>query len=175
MGHKPQFTKVLIQSAITALIKKRDPLRLDTVFNKIKAPKYAQLTHLPGVSLELRKGYVFESGGLRSPNSRYGFLAAVIDKVDVGDVLQRLMQRKIARDGNCLFRAIAHQLFGDENLHTIVRTSIVLFLRLNSDIFKQSISCGWEAYLEKMSKPSEWGGKATLLLCLLYSLLYCLS
>ncbi|KAL7859084.1 hypothetical protein SRHO_G00142310, partial [Serrasalmus rhombeus] len=42
-----------------------------------------------------------------------------------------LYRRKIAKDGSCLFRAVAEQVLRCQGLHTKVRAECVKFLRKN--------------------------------------------
>ncbi|KAK7206531.1 hypothetical protein BZA70DRAFT_106530 [Myxozyma melibiosi] len=46
---------------------------------------------------------------------------------------QGLYASQITGDGNCLFRALADQLYGDPDLHFTVRRDVVEFLRANKD------------------------------------------
>jgi hypothetical protein len=39
----------------------------------------------------------------------------------------RLSAFDVKRDGNCQFRAISHQLYGDENYHQIVRGAAISY------------------------------------------------
>lgn len=69
---------------------------------------------------------------------------------------------RIATDGNCLFRAISDQIYGQEtlNTHLILRYKAVEFMRENRDDFECFIedSQTFEEYLDKMSKDGTWGG-----------------
>ena len=65
----------------------------------------------------------------------------------------------VAGDGNCLFRAISHQFFGDASRHEEIRLSAVAFIEANQAIFGNSVDCGWSAYLKKMQQLKEWGGE----------------
>lgn len=46
-----------------------------------------------------------------------------------------LVLRDTEGDGNCLFRSLADQLYGDEARHLLVRQSIVAFLLAQPDEF----------------------------------------
>ena len=39
-------------------------------------------------------------------------------------------------DGNCLFRALSHQLTGLEELHLVLRQLLVSFIASNSEMFR---------------------------------------
>ena len=42
---------------------------------------------------------------------------------------------KIEKDGNCLFRALAHQLFGNDEKHLDIRRALCTFIRGNEKKF----------------------------------------
>ena len=46
---------------------------------------------------------------------------------------------QIIADGNCLFRAISHQLHGHENNHNLIRKNTCDFIQYNKDYFKDFI------------------------------------
>ena len=70
--------------------------------------------------------------------------------------------RNAQSDGNCLFRAIADQLCGDENRQNEFRKDIVDYMRLHSEEFAPFYVGDYEAYLRKMSKNGIWGGNFEL-------------
>ena len=45
-------------------------------------------------------------------------------------------------DGNCLFRAIARQLYGDSKYHRIVRIKCMDYINLKAEVFKEKIDKG---------------------------------
>lgn len=74
-----------------------------------------------------------------------------------------LTAREIAGDGACQFRAVADQLFGDQELHPEVRTRAVLQLR--SQVAKYegfAVGESFEEYLERMAEPWTWGDNLSL-------------
>lgn len=76
---------------------------------------------------------------------------------------------KIKEDGNCLFRAIAHQLFNDSEKYAEVRGRLVEYLRNNAakyesyfvDKAEQRISC--DEYCNNMAMNEKWGGHLEIL------------
>mmetsp|Transcript_1964 Transcript_1964/g.3471 ORF Transcript_1964/g.3471 Transcript_1964/m.3471 type:complete len:316 (-) Transcript_1964:656-1603(-) len=61
-------------------------------------------------------------------------------------------------DGNCLFRAVAHQVYGDVERHDIVRSDCCDYLEKNRPRFEPLLeSGGFEAYVENKRKPQVWG------------------
>ena len=54
----------------------------------------------------------------------------------------------VGSDGNCLFRAIAHQAYGDEEQHRLVRIKCMEYILKEADYFKSFIEGGAvEAYV----------------------------
>jgi OTU domain-containing protein 5 len=67
-----------------------------------------------------------------------------------------------SRDGNCLFRCVAHQLFGDSELHMSVRALCVGYMKSNQDLFEVFISSNFDQYLEEMKKSTTWGDEVEI-------------
>ena len=72
-------------------------------------------------------------------------------------------------DGNCLFRAVAHQIWGDPELHAMVRTMVCDFMLANGGEFAEVLGAlvpgpnGFARYVAQMRRPcyqgnGEWGG-----------------
>ena len=81
--------------------------------------------------------------------------------------------RDVEGDGACQFRALAVQLWGDEEAHGEVRAQAVAHLRQQPPLFyePQVFSSevddfvdvhSVEQYLDEMSKPGTWGDEVTL-------------
>lgn len=71
----------------------------------------------------------------------------------------------IAGDGNCLFRAISDQLFGDQELHADVRRRLVDFIERERELFAPFLELEGEsvaAYCVRMRRDGEWGGNPEL-------------
>ena len=79
-------------------------------------------------------------------------------------------------DGNCLFRALSDQLFGDYgNSHDQLRADICDYMQENEEDFKwflvldddegeeEEDAKDFEAYIEKMRDDGEWGGQHEIL------------
>ncbi|CAD6448570.1 a0f93c4e-8b56-4bcd-8d4a-7867cbbd8793-CDS [Sclerotinia trifoliorum] len=102
-----------------------------------------------------------------------------------------LVIHKTLSDGNCLFRALSDQLYGDFERHLEVRRNVVGYMRAHPDDFKLFIPAGsikknprrrvaaaghidnnaaadaelercFQNRLEKMSRPCEWGDHVEL-------------
>ena len=82
-----------------------------------------------------------------------------------------LFQRKgyrftpIKRDGNCLFRAVAHQIYGDPNLHTTVRKWCAKFMKEEKHFYEGFILdiTDFGKYIEQLGKDGTWGGNFELM------------
>ena len=69
--------------------------------------------------------------------------------------------KEIKGDGNCLFRAISDQLFGNEDHHMDLRQKAVEFIKNNQDEARHYIeeNKSFEDHVESMSKDGTWGGE----------------
>ncbi|KAJ9082174.1 hypothetical protein DSO57_1006910 [Entomophthora muscae] len=71
----------------------------------------------------------------------------------------------ILGDGNCLFRALSHQLAGHENLHLQIREEICNYMEEHSAHFAPFSSCNEEDFklvVDDMRTPGIFGGNAEL-------------
>eukprot|EP01033_Poteriospumella_lacustris_P005692 gene5692-4075_t len=67
---------------------------------------------------------------------------------------------RVAGDGNCLFRAVAHQIYGDESLHSVVRAKCMEYMEAEVDFFAQFVVGGQETfalYLDAKRRDGCWG------------------
>jgi len=74
----------------------------------------------------------------------------------------------IDADGNCLFRAASHILYGDQRHHSLIRRAVVRFManhtkqcRVTKEVLKQFGGC-LELYLATLAKDKEWGDDSCL-------------
>uniref|UniRef100_A0A8C4HFK3 ubiquitinyl hydrolase 1 n=1 Tax=Dicentrarchus labrax TaxID=13489 RepID=A0A8C4HFK3_DICLA len=73
-----------------------------------------------------------------------------------------LHRKKIAKDGSCLFRAVAEQVLHCQSLHTKVRARCVEFLKQNREIYEAFIEGDFEDYLYKLQDPQQWVGEVEI-------------
>lgn len=83
-----------------------------------------------------------------------------------------LCLQRVAPDGNCLFRALADNMWGDAERHIELRAACVreMLVRshhysaflLEEDLFDLDVD-GWSGYVEKMALSGTWGGNSELL------------
>eukprot|EP00475_Leptophrys_vorax_P027492 TRINITY_DN3919_c0_g1_i1.p1 TRINITY_DN3919_c0_g1~~TRINITY_DN3919_c0_g1_i1.p1 ORF type:complete len:584 (-),score=150.86 TRINITY_DN3919_c0_g1_i1:1537-3288(-) len=79
------------------------------------------------------------------------------------DVLKRFLNSEIVvqeGDGNCLFRSVAHQVYGDPAYHKMVRQFCVDYIQEESDFFSNYIVGGdvdFKSYVADMRRDGAWG------------------
>ncbi|KAI3376055.1 hypothetical protein L3Q82_016584 [Scortum barcoo] len=91
-----------------------------------------------------------------------------------------LLRKKIAKDGSCLFRAVAEQtrincvnvsrikdnikdkVLHCQSLHTEVRSRCVDFLKQNRESYEAFIEGDFEDYLYKLQDPQQWVGEVEI-------------
>lgn len=71
-------------------------------------------------------------------------------------------RKKIAKDGSCLFRAVAEQILHCQGLHTQVRAACVNYLRQNRSTYELFIEGNFEKYLENLQDPQSWVGQVEI-------------
>ncbi|KAG8460407.1 hypothetical protein KFE25_011898 [Diacronema lutheri] len=74
-----------------------------------------------------------------------------------------LAERTVHGDGNCQFRAIADQLYGDQEHHAVVRSMCVDQLLAAAERYRDYVVAEtYDGYVQKMSLDGEWGDHVTL-------------
>ena len=66
----------------------------------------------------------------------------------------------VSGDGNCLFRAVAHQVYGDERFHMLVRAKCVDYMEVEAEFFSQFVVGGrdmFPLYLQAKRGDACWG------------------
>ncbi|KAL4482474.1 hypothetical protein ABPG72_001450 [Tetrahymena utriculariae] len=67
--------------------------------------------------------------------------------------------KDVQGDGSCLFRSVADQLEGDENMHMYYRKIAVNQLKKQEDFFKNFVyDIDFDQYLHEMNQLGAWGG-----------------
>lgn len=62
---------------------------------------------------------------------------------------KRLTIKKMGEDGACLFRAIADQIYGDQEMHSTVRKMCLDYMAKNSEFFSSYVTEDFTAYLNR--------------------------
>ncbi|XP_026200230.1 OTU domain-containing protein 4 [Anabas testudineus] len=73
-----------------------------------------------------------------------------------------LHRKRIAKDGSCLFRAVAEQVLHCQSLHTEVRAQCVEFLKKNREVYEAFVEGDFEDYLCKLQDPQQWVGEVEI-------------
>ena len=85
---------------------------------------------------------------------------------------QGLCLQRVAPDGNCLFRALADNLWGESERHVELRAACVTGMVARSDhyaafLLEEDLAdlgvWGFDGYIEKMALDGTWGGNSELL------------
>eukprot|EP00949_MAST-11_sp_MAST-11-sp1_P001616 g1616.t1 len=73
---------------------------------------------------------------------------------------QGLCLEKMSADGNCLFRAVAHQIYGSADRHMELRERVCEYLLSEGqrDHFANFVDGKFEDYVRKMKRSGTWGG-----------------
>lgn len=64
---------------------------------------------------------------------------------------------EIEGDGNCLFRSVSHQIYGNEDQHELLRERVVKHLISHKERFKLFCSEDYNEHVMKISCLGEWG------------------
>lgn len=68
-----------------------------------------------------------------------------------------LVIKKSTGDGNCLFRSISDQLYGDEKYHEQIRKVCMDYIALERTFFSDYVVEDIDQYIETKRKDGEWG------------------
>ncbi|KAG7461726.1 hypothetical protein MATL_G00194190 [Megalops atlanticus] len=71
-------------------------------------------------------------------------------------------RKKIAKDGSCLFRAVAEQVLHCQSRHTEVRATCVDYLKENRTKYESFIEGNFEEYLHRLEDPQNWVGEVEI-------------
>ncbi len=79
---------------------------------------------------------------------------------------------KVLADGNCMFHALSHQLFGSPKRDFEVRSLLVRFENLNASIFSPLLTTinapDMNSHIKKLHRPGIWGTHVELLAAATY-------
>ncbi|VTJ78659.1 Hypothetical predicted protein [Marmota monax] len=73
-----------------------------------------------------------------------------------------LYRKLVAKDGSCLFRAVAEQVLHSQSRHVEVRMACIHYLRENREKFEAFIEGSFEEYLKRLENPQEWVGQVEI-------------
>ena len=83
-------------------------------------------------------------------------------RLDTRLKLYNLREKVVRGDGNCQFRAVADQLFRDQERHAECRAVVINQLRRASDDYAPYVPEDFDAYVDSMAKDTAWGDHITL-------------
>ena len=134
--------------------KKSEPLNLDQKSVPVKAKQKLPKKKLPANKKKSKKKEVEEK-----LTERY----LLPDELIFGKLI---FERKgyrinpIERDGNCLFRAVAEQVYCDANLYQTLKNSCVDFMEEEEKWFSEFFTedFDYKKYLSDLRKDAFWGG-----------------
>jgi OTU domain-containing protein 5 len=70
--------------------------------------------------------------------------------------------KKVKEDGNCLFRAIADQVYGDEEMHSVVRGMCMDYMLKERDHFSQFVTEDFDAYVARKREDKCYGNNVEM-------------
>lgn len=73
-----------------------------------------------------------------------------------------LMIKKMREDGACLFRAIADQVYGDQDMHSSVRKHCMDYIARNEDAFAPFVSEDFQTYVQRKRRDDCFGNHIEL-------------
>jgi len=73
-----------------------------------------------------------------------------------------LVIRPMGMDGNCLFRSVADQIYGDEDMHDQVRERCMDFIEAERDHFSQFITEDFEQYVARKRRDRTYGNNTEI-------------
>jgi len=79
-----------------------------------------------------------------------------------------MCMKQMKGDGNCQFRSLAFNLFGDQDHHAITRKAAVAHMRKHANFFSGLFedAAEFNAYLSDMARARTWGDELTLRACI---------
>ena len=75
-----------------------------------------------------------------------------------------LTLKQIPGDGNCLFRALGDQLYGNSNDHLLHRTQVVTYMRQHRDDFEPFVEddISFDAHLSSLAENGTFAGNDSI-------------
>jgi len=87
---------------------------------------------------------------LASPISSENLMQSILGELSLQSI-------DVGGAGDCLFRSVSHQLYGNSNHHMLIRTGRVQFMRDSPERFIESINKNsWLRYLNNMCIQGTW-------------------
>ncbi|XP_027344941.1 OTU domain-containing protein 5 isoform X2 [Abrus precatorius] len=78
--------------------------------------------------------------------------------------------KKMTEDGNCLFRAVADQVYGDSDAYDVVRQMCIDYMERERDHFSQFITEGFMSYCKRKRRDKVYGNNVEIqAICEMYN------
>ncbi|KHN38615.1 OTU domain-containing protein 5 [Glycine soja] len=78
--------------------------------------------------------------------------------------------KKMMEDGNCLFRAVADQVYGDSEVYDLVRQMCIDYMERERDHFSQFITEGFTSYCKRKRRDKVYGNNVEIqAMCEMYN------
>nr|GMD71351.1 OTU domain-containing protein 5-B-like [Ipomoea batatas] len=78
--------------------------------------------------------------------------------------------KKMMEDGNCLFRAVADQVYGDSEVYDLIRQMCIDYMERERDHFSQFITEGFTSYCKRKRRDKVYGNNVEIqALCEMYN------
>ena len=108
----------------------------------------------------------------RQPTVQHTATAAPMQALLGGLRSAGLLLLPMGGDGNCLFRSVADQVYGDQEQQGVCRAAAAAYMASESAFFRNYVADdegGWEAYLANIARDGVWGDDPELqALCEIY-------
>ncbi|KAG8655088.1 OVARIAN TUMOR DOMAIN-containing deubiquitinating enzyme 6 isoform X2 [Manihot esculenta] len=70
--------------------------------------------------------------------------------------------KRMLEDGNCLFRAVADQVYGDSEVYDLIRQMCIDYMERERDHFSQFITEGFTSYCKRKRRDKVYGNNAEI-------------
>lgn len=88
--------------------------------------------------------------------------AKAIDRLRLVADRYRATVHPVQADGNCQFRALAFDLYGDEDAHEELRARVIAQLKAAPQRYMQFVHEPYSDYIARMARDGQWGDNVTL-------------
>jgi hypothetical protein len=135
-----------------------------------KITKPEQTLHQPAIRDEPKPEAILPESDLERAllESASLYEASQVSDAEARARLQSVMDMHSAKvipveaDGNCQFRALSQQLYGDESQHDAIRANMVQWLKSKPEQYADFVHEPFDDYVERLACNGEWGDNVTL-------------
>eukprot|EP00475_Leptophrys_vorax_P021286 TRINITY_DN28_c0_g1_i1.p1 TRINITY_DN28_c0_g1~~TRINITY_DN28_c0_g1_i1.p1 ORF type:complete len:571 (+),score=130.99 TRINITY_DN28_c0_g1_i1:91-1713(+) len=139
-----------------------DSYRLGPLYRFTNQENFAHLM-TSEASLGTRQKCVGVASGNAGPRPTSNFKASVLNEERFRELLRRKLNAEIVdmdNDGNCLFRSVSHQVYGDPSFHDVVRAKCMDYMESEASFFSKFVigdQMDFQTYVAKLRRDGEWG------------------